>query len=155
LPRDSKPLVVEAQLLRIACDLVEGDEALCQSRDLRAYRTCRIEHVHACAAQARRTMSHRLNRRGLGLTRPVTVSNRWVHRRRLSRLPCGRSLHGLFDGARSNGHGTDIERGRSVIIAGARRAQHDLVPVPQGLLTPDPFAIDIRAVEAPKIAKDK
>src|SRR5208282_4713603 len=47
LPRDAKPLVVDAKLLRVMSDLLIGEEAFRERGDLCADRARRVEHVDA------------------------------------------------------------------------------------------------------------
>ncbi len=52
LPRDAEALVVDAELLRIVRDCVEGEEALRLRGDLRADGARRVEHVDARPGEA-------------------------------------------------------------------------------------------------------
>jgi hypothetical protein len=48
-----------------------------------------------------------------------------------------------------------IQRGGSVVVAGPRGAERDLVAVPEKLLPTHPLAVDVSAVEAAQVAEEE
>ena len=61
----------------------------------------------------------------------------------------------LLDGAGALAQRREVQRRRAVVVAGARRAEGDLVAVLEHLLAADALAVDVGPVEAPEVTKDE